>query len=402
MKSVLKPGIPIRGLFPLLARKRSDGRPLVYFDNAATSLKPQCVIDAVVKVLSEHTSNVHRSVHQLGDEVTNLYERARRKIANFIGANENEIVFLKNATEALNLVARSWKQQSRILTTLGEHHSNFLPWTGNVTRLRPLPNGTLDWESLERELKKGDVEMVTLSSISNVTGASINAKKIAQIIHDAGAVLVLDATQAVPHHKINVREINCDFLAFSGHKMCGPTGIGVLYGKAEHLMKMDPFLVGGETVKEVHSDSFDFLAPPRKFEAGTPPIESVIGLGAAVDFLELVGIEAIQEYQESLTQYAIKKIIQMLPTARILGPLDENHLGPVSLTFEGISSHMLARTLSDAYGICLRSGFHCAQPLHETLQSPPTLRASFYLYNTTDEIDYFISALTEIISRVSR
>ncbi len=388
----------IRKEFPLLQRKRDNGSPFIYLDSAATSLKPNCVIEAITRTLSYHTANVHRSVYQLGDEATELYEGARKTIARFIGAEEHEIIFVRNTTEALNLIARSFPIQNRIITSYTEHHSNLLTWNGEITRLQPLQDGSLDMDALDRELARKDVSVVTLSHCSNVTGIMLNAAEIAQRVHDAGSIFVLDGAQSVPHHKIDVKAIDCDFFAFSGHKICGPTGIGVLYGKAERLAELDWYLRGGQTVDQVHINSVVPKPPPWKFEAGTPPIEAAVGLAAAINFLESIGMDNIQKNQHALVQYALRKIKEKLPQIGILGPADERRIGPVSLQIQGLSPHVIARSLSDGYGICVRSGYHCAQPLHEILDSPPTLRASFYLYNIIEEIDQFVEALKEIIS----
>jgi cysteine desulfurase / selenocysteine lyase len=388
--------------FPLLRRQGPSGKPLVYLDSAAMSLKPQGVIDAVANALALHTANVHRSVHLLGDEATALYEGARAKIARFIGAEAHEIVFVRNATEALNLVARCWTRRGRLVTTLAEHHSNLLPWdgarAGHVTRLPPLPDGSLDEVALDRELERGDVALVSLTHLSNVTGIMLDAARIAERVHAASALLVLDAAQSVPHLPVDVHSLDCDFLAFSGHKMCAPSGIGVLFGRAELLAEMSWHLRGGATVEEVHADRVVPKPPPWRFEAGTPPIEAAAGLGAAVDYLEEVGLDLIERHELALVRRLVARIGEGLPGARIVGPSDERRRGAVALAFKGLSPHQLARGLSDGYGICVRSGFHCAQPLHEALGTPATLRASFYLYNSADEVDHFVEALGTLLS----
>jgi len=394
----LSPGKDVRGEFPFYERTREDGRPFTYLDSAATSLKPRAVIDAVTGTLSSYTANVHRAVYQIGDEATELYEGARETVARFINAEPHEVVFLRNATEGLNLLSRSWKRDGRVLTSYGEHHSNLLLWGNDVARLEPLPDGSLDMDRLDAELAKGDVAMVTLSQLSNVTGILLDAAEVARRVHAAGAVFALDGAQSVPHRATDVKMLDCDFLVFSGHKMCAPTGIGVLYGKAEHLARLDWYLRGGQTVEQVHVDNIVPKQPPWKFEAGTPPIEAAAGLGAAIGFLQSVGMESIEKHLDVLTQHAIKSVGEKVPQAGFFGPSNGSRRGPVSLQLEGVSPHVVARALSDGYGICLRSGYHCAQPLHELLNSPPTLRASFYLYNTTEEIDYFTEALAEILS----
>jgi len=396
--SISEPLKDVRKDFPFYQRQGPHGAPFVYLDSAATSLKPQLVIDSVSRTLSFYTSNVHRSVHQIGDEATEIYEGARNTVAQFIGADAHEIIFLRNATEALNLIARCWKRKGRIVTSLVEHHSNLLPWQGDITKLPPRPDGTLDTDALDRELARGDVALVSLSHCSNVTGAMIDAVKIAEAVHDAGAAFVLDGAQSVPHQEMDVKEMNCDFLTFSGHKMCAPTGIGVLYGKAELLAELDWHLKGGATVDQVHVDTVIPKQPPWKFEAGTPPIEAAGGLATATEYLTAVGMSSIAKHQHELVQYTLKRVRECVPQAEFLGPADERRHGPVSIHIPGLSPHTIARGLSDGYGICVRSGYHCCQPLHEYLGLPPTLRAAPYLYNTKEDIDQFAAALAEIVS----
>ncbi len=392
------PGESIRNQFPLLERSGTSGHPICYLDNAATAPKPLEVIQAVTKVLSRFTANIHRGVHLLGDEATEIFEEARNKVARFIGSQAHEVVFTKNTTEALNLVAGCWPQRGRIITSHGEHHSNLLPWEGDIVRLTPKVNGKYNREALEGELKKGGVSLVSLSHVSNVSGARIPIREMADLCHAHGAVLVVDAAQSIPHKKIDVVKMDCDFLAFSGHKLGAPTGVGVLYGKAEHLARLTPYHRGGAAVDEVHMDRIVPKSPPWKFEAGTPAIEAVVGLGKAIDFLSELGMESVDNHHQNLTLYALGQIKKTLPGARILGPDDHTRSGPVSMTFPGISSHNLARGLSNGYSICARSGFHCAQPLHEALNSPATLRLSFFCHNTQTEIDTAIHALEELVS----
>ena len=399
MKESLLPGERIREYYPILKRTGTSGAPICYLDSAAMALKPATVIEVVAKMLSHYTANIHRSVHNLGDEATEIYESARRKVARFINSESHEIVFTKNATEALNTVAHSWNGRGRIITSYGEHHSNYLPWQEQVTFLRPLLDGRLNTELLRDELEKGDVSLVSLSHVSNVSGAEIDVHAVANLCHSYSALLVVDASQSAPHMEIDVNAMDCDFLVFSGHKLGAPTGTGVLYGKAKHLHQLDWFQKGGGTVEEVHvADASVMQSPPWKFEAGTPQIEAVAGLGKAVDFLLEIGMDAIAEHQHMLTQLALKQIRQKLPEANILGPVDDSRAGPVSMYFQRIPSHNLARGLSDSYSVCARSGFHCAQPLHECLNAPATLRLSFSLYNTPTEVEYAINGLAELVS----
>jgi cysteine desulfurase/selenocysteine lyase len=390
----------LRADFPLLDRQSPSGRPPVYLDSAATSLKPRPVIQAVADVLGRHSSNVHRAVHWLGDEATELFEGARAKVARLIGAEAHEVVLLRNTTEALNLVARCLPRRGRVVVSLGEHHSNLLPWGGeSVTRLPPSPDGLPDVPGILRELGRGGVAVVAVSHVSNVAGGRADVPALTAAAHAAGAVLVLDGAQSVPHCPIDVLELGCDFLAFSSHKMCGPSGVGVLYGKAERLAELDGYLSGGGTVEQVVGGAAEPKQPPWRFEAGTPPIEAVIGLGAAVDYLQEVGLENVEGHVRRLYAQARQRL-QTLPGVRILGPsaAERGCAGPLSFTIPNTPSPLIARALSDGHGICVRSGYHCAQPLHESLRFPPTVRLSFSLYNQPWEIDHFFEALAQILS----
>jgi cysteine desulfurase / selenocysteine lyase len=388
----------LRADFPLLSREHSPGRPIIYLDSAATSLKPRQVIQAVAEVMGLHSANVHRSVHLLGDEATELFEGARRKVARLIGAEAHEVVLLRNTTEAINLVARCFPRKGRVLVSLGEHHSNLLPWgLEGVKQIAPRADGGLDQEAFLRELARGGVSVVAVSHVSNVTGARIDARRLADAAHTAGAVLVLDAAQSAPHLPIDVQELDCDFLAFSSHKMCGPSGVGALFGKAERLAELDWYLKGGGTIEQVRKGLPLPKQAPWRFEAGTPAVEAVVGFGAAVDYLERIGLQEIESHDRLL--YARARLrLRDLPGARILGPPSPpgGQAGPLSFTIAGTPSHVLARALSDEFGICARSGFHCAEPLHDQCQFPATVRLSVYLYNQPEEIDQFFDALTTI------
>lgn len=387
----------IRDSYPLLAME-PDAACSIYLDSAATALKPQCVVDAVVDVLQNKTANVHRSVHRLGDLATEAYENSRQVVADFIAADSHEIVFLRNTTEALNLVANGCKGDGTCLVSIGDHHSNILPWQGDVRRMTPAKDGRFDLEKLQAELARGDVRLVSISHVSNVLGIANDIRAVADMCHEQNAILAVDAAQSAPHEPIDVYDLDCDFLAFSGHKLGAPTGVGVLYGKAEHLDRIDWHLRGGATVEEVHADEVVPKDSPWRFEAGTPAIESVVGLAAAIEFLESIGMENIQQHQVDLADYAMEQIRQRLPRVQILGPLDETRCGPVSFVQREVSPHLIARGLSDGYGICARSGFHCAQPLHEFLGVPASLRLSFYVYNTTSEIERTIDAIEKLFS----
>lgn len=397
---MMRPGLlpaAVRDDFPQLARRDERGRQLVYLDSAATALKPRAVIQAMVDVLERHTANVHRATHQLGDEATERFEQARTKVARLIGAEAHELIFVRNTTEALNLVARGWSRNGRVLVSRGEHHSNLLPWgTEGVTFISPSPDGSIDEDAVLGELSRGGVALVTVSHVTNVTGSRVDVRPLADAAHHAGAILVLDGAQSVPQIPIDVHELGCDFLAFSSHKMCGPSGIGALYGKAERLAELRWQLLGGGVVEEVRGGELLAKPPPWRFEAGTPPIEAAVGFGAAVDYLRQVGLEQVETHERQLVRHALERLREV-PGVRILGPRDDRHVGPVSIVVDRLPAHLVARTLSDGYNICVRSGFHCAQPLHEELRLPASVRLSFYLYNQPHEIDSCVQALQQIL-----
>ena len=386
----------IRGHYPLL-RDADAKSAIIYLDSAATALRPQCVIDVVVDCMTQKSGAVHRSVHRQGDLATEAYESARQTVADFIGAQEHEIVLLRNTTEALNLVAHGWKEPGRTLVSLGDHHSNLLPWQRDVVRLRPRPDGAIDLVELLRQLSQGDVSLVSVSHISNVLGTVQNISQIAEMCHNHGAVLVVDAAQSAPHLRIDVNELNCDFLAFSGHKLGSPAGIGVLYGKAEHLERVGWYLQGGSTAEEVHAERVVPKEIPWRFEAGTPALEPAVGLAAAIDFLSSFGWERIETHQRMLVERAIKLVNERLPEMAILGHPGAEGRSLLSLVQRIVSPHVLARGLSDRYRVCVRSGFQCAQPLHEFLGVPASLRMSFHHYNTIEEIDYAIDGLSQLL-----
>jgi cysteine desulfurase/selenocysteine lyase len=389
--------------FPLLNRLAPCGTPLIYLDSAATALKPQCVIDAVNNMLASHTANIHRSVHFLGDEATEAYESVRDIVAYFLNTEANEIVFVRNATEALNIVANGYNLNgNRIVSSYGEHHSNYLPWTDNVYRLAIDACGQINLDELQCELAKGDVALVSLSHVSNVTGNILDIKEVIEISHQYGAKVLIDAAQSASHIPIDVTELDCDFLVFSGHKLGSPTGVGVLFGKAHLLEEMDLFLKGGSTIEEVTTSGFVVKNAPWKFEAGTPAIESVVGLGAAINFLLEIGMDNVQRKFKQLSLFTEKEIQLKIPQAVILGASQERSSGPYSFYINGMSSHLLARGLSDRYGICVRSGFHCAQPLHQQLNTPPSLRISFWIYNTKAEISKAIEGIATLFDVAKR
>lgn len=388
----------IRDDFPFLQQIHPNGKPWIYLDSAATTLKPLPVIQAMSAAMSLYSTNVHRSVYGPGDATTEKYEAARRNIARFIGAESHEIVFVRNTTEALNLVAHGYERKGVTLASWGEHHSNLLPWRrGRLRCVAPMENGSPNLSRMMEELKKGDVSIVTVSHISNVTGIKTAIRELADAVHQAGAILVVDAAQSVGRIPLDMQELDCDFLAFSGHKMYGPSGIGVLYGKADKLLHLKPILLGGGTVESVTADSQVDRPLPWKLEAGTPAIEAAIALGAAVDYLQQWGMDAVAEHESALAEYAANKFEQMSPRLQSSWHSGDEAIGSFSFYLHNESSHVMARTLSDRYGICVRSGYLCAQPLLEHWKAPPVMRLSFGIYNTTEEIDYCFNSLLEIL-----
>lgn len=387
----------IRNDFPLLKRK-INGRPIIYLDSAATSLKPKVVVDAITDYYYVSCANIHRGVHALSQEASDLFEGARTKIARFINANENQIIFVRNATEAINLVAHCLPLKGDVLTTLMEHHSNFISWgKSHNTHLAGLhPDGTLDINSLAEQLNQNNIALTTVTHISNGLGVVNPINEIISLAHHKNSLVLIDASQSVPHQKVDVKELGCDFLVFSGHKMLGPSGIGVLYGKERLLKQMPPFLLGGDMISAVHRDSWEIADLPWKFEAGTPFIEGAIGLGAAVDYLSSIGIDHIHRHVKNLMAKALTEL-KKIDGVRVHGPEDlSNRSSVVSFSLGDLESHGLAKMLSNRYNIMLRSGFLCAQPLHEELQLTQSARASFYLYNTVEEVDKLVQSVKTI------
>jgi cysteine desulfurase/selenocysteine lyase len=402
----------IRQDFPILKRKINN-HPLIYFDNAATTQKPKQVIEAIKEFYENHNANVHRAIHTLSQESSELYENAHKEVAKFINADDmEEIIFVRGTTEAINLVAYAWglhnlKSENEVLVTLMEHHSNIVPWEtlskikGFQVKYAEVNNdGTLNYESLENAISD-KTKIVCLAHVSNVTGVINDVKRVAKIAHEYGALVLVDAAQSVPHLPVDVKDLDIDFLAFSGHKMLGPTGIGALYGKREILEEMEPFHGGGSMIEDVTFNtmtgrcSVSLNDLPWKFEGGTPNICGGIGLMAAVKYLKDVGMKNVKEHEEILTEYAIGRM-QECEKVKIYGPEDASlKCGILPFGVKGLSSHDVALFL-DSYGIMIRSGFHCAQPLHEKLRLKSSARASFYIYNTREEIDRLIEALKEI------
>lgn len=384
--------------FPILNRQ-IEGEPIIYFDSAATSLTPQPVIDAVTRFYTHHTANVHRAMHLLAEEATELFEGTRQSLARFFNAEEDEIVFVRGTTEAINLVHRSYPGLKRTITTAMEHHSNFLPWAfGDGAHVVPVdPVGTLDMDNLAAALKNG-ADLVAISHVSNALGAIAPIEEVIRLAHDAGALVLVDAAQSAPHMPIDVKKLDVDFLACSAHKMLGPGGIGALYAKKDLLDRMTPWHVGGNIVDQVHIDDYTLQDPPHRFEAGTPAIEAVIGWGAAIEYLTDLGMDQVQAHDSRLVEYTLEKLGQ-IDSVRLTGPTDPaKRCASVSFNVEGLEAHGVARMLSNRSNIFVRSGFHCAQPLHETLDLLPTVRASFYVYNQTQEIDVLAGALEGIVA----
>jgi cysteine desulfurase/selenocysteine lyase len=398
----------VRREFPILSREVYPGVPLVYLDSAATALKPACVIEAVAEHYRQHTANVHRGLHRLAEEATEHFERAREQVARFINAPAaRQVVFTSGTTESINLIAYSWARENvgcgdEILVSEMEHHANLIPWqrvaaeNGATLRFIPLSaDAQLDITAFDSLLTRR-TKLVAVTAVSNVLGTINPIGTVTAMAHAAGARVMVDAAQSVPHLSTDVIAWDCDFLAFSGHKVCGPDGIGVLYAKQELLESMPPFLTGGNMVRRVRRTSADWNELPWKFEAGTPPIASAIGLGAAVEFLDEVGMPSIARRDAELVGRAYD-LLGEIGGVRVLGPSSEHRCALVSFTVEGIHPHDLAQIL-DQQGIAIRAGHHCAQPLHTQLGISASARASFYLYNTLDEAD----RLAEGIRRAQR
>ena len=402
----------IREDFPILKREINN-HPLIYFDSAATSQKPRQVIEAIKNFYENCNANVHRGVHTLSQEASELHENAHEEVAKFINANSmEEIVFVRGTTEAINLVAYAWalrklKRKDEVLVTLMEHHSNIVPWE-SLSKIKRFQvkyvgvnnDGTLNYETFENAISER-TRIVCLPHISNVTGVINDVKKVVKMAHEHDALVLVDGAQSVPHLPVDVKDLDIDFLAFSGHKMLGPTGIGVLYGKHEILEEMEPFQGGGSMIKEVSFNtitrrcSISWNDLPWKFEAGTPNISGGVGLMAAVKYLKGIGMEEVRAHERILTEYAMRRM-QECEKVRVYGPKDASvKCGIIPFNVDELSSHDVALFL-DSHAIMIRSGFHCAQPLHEKFKLKSSARASFYIYNTREEIDRFIEVLKEI------
>jgi cysteine desulfurase/selenocysteine lyase len=391
--------------FPLLFQPTSRGKRLVYLDSAATSQKPQCVIDALVHYYTHDNANIHRGVYELAQRATDEFERAREKVARFVNAAEPaEIIWTRNTTEAINLVSYSWglgnlRPGDAILTSQLEHHSNLVPWqllaakTGAELRFIEVDEyGVHRLDDLEAKLE--GAKLVALSHVSNTLGTIAPLATIVPLAHAAGAKVLVDGAQSAPHFRVDVRDLDLDFFAASGHKMCGPTGIGFLYGKRALLEAMPPFLTGGDMIKSVEYTSTTFNELPWKFEAGTSDVAGAIGLGAAVDYLEAVGMDWVREHERRLTAYALERLATLVPRGlHIYGPQNRDQRSSVvSFNLADIHAHDVASIL-DTEGICVRAGHHCTMPLMEKMGWPATARASFYLYNSEEDVEALIGGL---------
>lgn len=392
--------------FPILARAVKPGVPVIYLDSTATAQKPQAVLAAMDDYYRRSNANVHRGIHTLAEEATGLYEAAREKVQHFIhAATSQEIIFTRNATEAINLVAYTWgranlKAGDVVVYTEMEHHSNLVPWQmlaaerGVEIRVIPVTDtGELDWAAFEQTLAVGP-KLVCVTHMSNVLGTVNPITEIAAKAHAVGAKVLVDGAQSVPHLPVDVQTLGADFLAFSAHKMCGPTGMGVLWGRRALLEAMPPFMGGGDMIKRVYLHEFKVNDLPYKFEAGTPAIAEAVGLGAAVDYLTQIGMDAIHAHEQALISYALERL-EEIPGLKVYGPPAAQKGGVAAFTFDGLHPHDVAQLL-DREGIAVRAGHHCAMPLHDRFNLPATTRASFYLYNTQSEVDKLVEGLYKV------
>lgn len=396
----------IRKDFPILERETQPGMRVVYLDSTATSQKPLPVIEAMNDFYRRSNANIHRGVHTLAEESTAMYEGAREKIAKFVNAaSSRQIIYTRNTTESINLVAYSWaranlKAGDLVILTEMEHHSNLVPWhmlqaeRGIELEFIPVTeDGLLDLDAYRSLLTRGP-KLVSFTHMSNVLGTINPAAEIIRLAHEAGALTLVDGAQSVPHLHVDVQALDADFLAFSAHKMCGPTGIGALYGKADLLEAMPPFLGGGDMIREVKLRSFRPNSLPHKFEAGTPAIAEAVGFGAAVDYLSQLGMDAVAAHEHAITEYALERL-EEIPGVKVFGPSADKKGGVAAFTLEGVHPHDVAQIL-DQDGIAVRAGHHCAQPLHEKFNIPATSRASFYIYNTKDEVDLLVNGIYKV------
>src|SRR4030042_1330501 len=391
----------VKGDFPIL-----NNNKLVYLDSSATSLKPRSVINAVNSYNSKYSANVHRGIYKMSEKATLEYEKSRKLVADFINAKEDEVVFVRNATEAINLIAYVWGEEKirkgdNILTSIMEHHSNFIPWQELAKskkakfKVVDIKNGELDLKDFEKKLNS-KTKLVAITHVSNVLGTINPIKKIIRLAHKKKALVLVDGAQAIPHLKVDIKDLDCDFYAFSGHKMLGPTGIGALWAKKEILDGMKPFLFGGSMIEKVTVETSTFNHAPEKFEAGTPDISGAIGLGEAVKYLSKIGMDKVELYEEEIRNYAYAKLSK-IQGLTIYGPKNINKkCGVFAFNIKGIHPHDLA-TILDEEKVAVRAGHHCAMPLHTRLHQIASIRESFYIYNDKDDVDKLVKALKKAI-----
>lgn len=396
----------LRADFPILDREIGSAKKLVYLDSTATAQKPTAVIEAMNSFYRLNNANIHRGVHTLAEEATAMYEKGREQVANFINAaSPRQVIFTRNTTESINLVAYSWARANLqaddvIILTEMEHHSNLVPWQilaserGVRLEFVPVTDDYLFDMDAYRELLKLEPKLVSFTQMSNVLGTINPAKEIIRLAHEVGAITLVDGAQSVPHFPVDVQDLDADFLAFSAHKMVGPTGIGALYGKLELLNAMPPFMGGGDMIKTVHLRSFAANEVPYKFEAGTPAIAEAIGFGAAAVYLQGIGMDAIAAHEHEMTEYVLERL-EEIPGITIFGPSAAYKGAVASFVMDGVHPHDVAQIL-DADGIAVRAGHHCAQPLHEKCGIQSTTRASFYLYNTKEEVDALVEGIYKV------
>ncbi|XZE55705.1 aminotransferase class V-fold PLP-dependent enzyme [Planctomycetaceae bacterium SH139] len=399
-----------RADFPILSEHVSSGAEIVFLDNAASTQRPDVVIDAMSQCYREYYANVHRGIHTFSELSTSRYEQARERVASLINAETiKQVIFTAGTTAAINTVARSWGDANitsgdNILLTMAEHHANIVPWqqlaerVGAHVHFAPLTaDGRLDLAVVAELLDRLRPKLFGLTAISNVLGTVMPVEDLVRLAKERGAVTLVDAAQAAPHQTLNVQAWQPDFLVFSGHKICGPTGIGILYGREQLLLEMPPFLGGGSMIQRVTTEGFEPAGLPEKFEAGTPPIVEAIGLAAAVDYVSQIGLERIESYERQLTERAHRGL-EAIPGIRLLGPAPEAKAGIVSFVFDNVHAHDIAQSL-DVAGVAVRAGHHCAMPLHQSLEISASTRASFYFYNTPAEVDRFVTAVAEARDR---
>ena len=391
----------VKGDFPIL-----NNNKLVYLDSSATSLKPRSVINAVNSYNSKYSANVHRGIYKMSEKATLEYEKSRKLVADFINAKEDEVVFVRNATEAINLIAYVWGEEKirkgdNILTSIMEHHSNFIPWQELAKRKKAkfkvvdIKNGELDLKDFKKKFNS-KTKLVAITHVSNVLGIINPIKKIIRLAHKKKALVLVDGAQAIPHLKVDIKDLDCDFYAFSGHKMLGPTGIGALWAKKEILNGMKPFLFGGSMIEKVTLETSTFNHAPEKFEAGTPDISGAIGLGEAVKYLSKIGMDKVELYEQEIRNYAYAKLSK-IQGLTIYGPKNINKkCGVFAFNIKGIHPHDLA-TILDEEKVAVRAGHHCAMPLHTRLHQIASIRASFYIYNDKDDVDKLVKALKKAI-----